>query len=198
MLQKIRTLSFIPEKRPRLHYDPDTTSLTPCFLVVRRRFERAAPIGDLAGDARWGKNDGGPVRAAGRASRPTLAMPATSATAGSPPVGRPASAPARPSGWPSRRIATTTGERPRPPAFRRGARRIPATAGARARRRCAPRQRSPSRLSGPRQRLGRPCRTLVTPRHRPSRGRYRRARGHRYKMSRGRRYKRSWLLNPMF
>ena len=44
MLQKIRTLSFIPEKRPRLHYDPDTTSLTPCFLVVRRRFERAAPI----------------------------------------------------------------------------------------------------------------------------------------------------------
>jgi predicted nuclease of predicted toxin-antitoxin system len=43
MLQKIRTLSFIPEKRPRLHYDPDTTSLTPCFLVVRRRFKRAAP-----------------------------------------------------------------------------------------------------------------------------------------------------------
>ena len=154
----------------------------------------SSQIGDLVGETTWGKNDGGPVRAAGRSSRPTLATRATSATAGSPPVRRPASAPARPSGWPRRRIATTTGERPRSPASRRGARRIPATVGARAGRRRTPRQRSPSRLSCPRQRLRRPCRALVTPRHRPRRGRCR----HRYKISRGRPYKRSWLLNPMF
>jgi hypothetical protein len=37
----------------------------------------SSQIGDLVGDTTWGKNDGGPVRAAGRASRPTLATRAT-------------------------------------------------------------------------------------------------------------------------
>jgi hypothetical protein len=46
MVEKIRPLSFTPEKRPRLQYFPATALLSLCFPVVRRRFRRAAPKAD--------------------------------------------------------------------------------------------------------------------------------------------------------
>lgn len=45
MLQKIRTLSFTSNKRPRLPHYPVVTSLTRCFAVSPRRSKGAAPKG---------------------------------------------------------------------------------------------------------------------------------------------------------